>query len=101
MQFSSGTSIFSPEVQGILTLVLLAATLALFYYAMIQMSPKKTQEEVEVKTVITCTSTGQTTERAFQKGDYVGKILGECENSGQSVITSIFEVKKEINKSKK
>lgn len=101
MQLFNNTNLLSPEVQGVLTLLFMAVTLALFYYIMLQMTPKKVQEDIKVKTVLKCLGSGKITERDFQKGDFVGKIVGECEDKSQMIIDNIYSVSSTQNKPKK
>ncbi|MGB9785466.1 MAG: hypothetical protein ACPLSO_06735 [Fervidicoccaceae archaeon] len=90
----NNSSILSPEVQGILTLLFMAISLTFLYYVMIQMQPKKTQESYETVTVLKCLGgSGSVTERPFQKGDFVGKVVGECAEKIPQVIHAIYERK--------
>jgi len=94
----NNSSILSPEVQGILTLLLMAISLTFLYYVMIQMQPKRAQESYETITVLKCLGSGETTERQFQKGDFVGKIVGECSDKLPQVIHAIYERKVSVKK---
>ncbi|MEM0046785.1 MAG: hypothetical protein QW039_02505 [Fervidicoccaceae archaeon] len=94
--FGNNSTILSPEVQGILTLLLMAISLTFLYYIMIQMQPKRTQDNYETVTVIKCLGNGgEISERPFQKGDFVGKIVGECSEKVPRVIHAIYERKVE------
>jgi len=98
-QMFGNNTLLSPEVQGILTLILMAISLTFLYYVMMQMQPKKSQDKFETVTVIKCLGDGGSAEeRPFQKGDFVGKIVGECADKAQKVIYAIYERKVEVKK---
>lgn len=96
--FGNNSSILSPEVQGILTLLFMAISLTFLYYIMIQMQPKRAQESYETVTIIKCLGREEVTERPFQKGDFVGKIVGECAEKVPQVIHAIYEKKVQTKK---
>jgi hypothetical protein len=95
LQLLNTKNILPPEIQGLLTILLLAVTLTFFYYVMIKTTPKKGEEPTVTKTVLKCMGSEKVFERDFEKGDYVGKIVGECEDGSTKYIHVIYEVKTE------
>jgi len=67
----------------LLFLVLLQST------SILKRKPPKTFKTI---TRIECLPKGDISEREFQRGDYVGKVLGACDDGGKLVITAIYEV---------
>jgi hypothetical protein len=96
LQLFNTKNILPPEIQGLLTILLLALTLTFFYYVMMKTTPKKGEEPTVTKTILKCMGTGKVFERDFEKGDYVGKIVGKCDENGSTkYIHAIYEVKPE------
>ncbi len=92
-----GISIFSPQVQGLITLVMLALTLTLFYYIMLKTQPKKVEEKTVTKTLIRCNTCDYSEEREFKRGDFVGKEVGSCpKDNGTLIIRLIYSEKIEM-----
>ncbi len=92
MQFFNNKGILPPEIQGLVTIVFLALTLTFFYYMMIKTVPKKQEEQYITKTLIKCMNSEHTEERRFEKGDYIGKIVGECPEGDTKYIYAIYDV---------
>jgi cellulose synthase/poly-beta-1,6-N-acetylglucosamine synthase-like glycosyltransferase len=67
----------SPETQSLITLVMMALILTLFYYAILKSIPPSTQEVLTTKVIVRCINEDHEEQRAFQKGMYIGKILDE------------------------
>lgn len=67
----------SPETQSLITLVLMAMILTLFYYAILKSIPPSKQEVLTTKVIVRCVNADHEEQRSFQKGLYVGKILEE------------------------
>ena len=83
-----------PEIQSILTILMLALTLTLIYYVMVKTSVRKKEEKFVTKTIVKCFSCDNVEEREFRKGDYIGKIVGECPKCrGTMYIYAIFSTK--------
>jgi len=76
-------NLIPPQIQGLLTLIFMAITLTMIYYILLKTSPQKVKEEYKTVTVIRCDECDHEENRAFQKGDFVGKILGECSECGK------------------
>ena len=93
LQLFNTKNIFPPEIQGLITIVFLALTLTFFYYLMLKTTPRKTEGKSYTKTILKCMGKNETEERDFEKGDYVGKIVGECGEDGSTkYIHAIYEV---------
>lgn len=67
----------SPETQSLITLILLALILTLFYYAILKSIPPSKQEILTTKVIVRCINEDHEEHRTFQKGIYVGKMLDE------------------------
>jgi predicted nucleic-acid-binding Zn-ribbon protein len=74
---------------SLLALVLLAAmSLAPL------LAPRKKPEQWKSITRLKCAACGYTEEREFSKGDYVGKVVGQCPKcGGRLVVDAIFRRK--------
>lgn len=91
---TDGLGFLSPQLQGLITLVMLAATLTLFYYIMIKTQPKKSEERYVTRTIVKCLKCGYEEKRDFKEGDFVGKIEGNCpKDDGTLVIRLIYSEK--------
>lgn len=72
-------------------LAFLVASWGIYFFSG-RAAPKEESAE-NVITVIACKSCGQTEERAFEKGDYIFKDMGQCKKcSGSSYIKSIYAI---------
>lgn len=67
----------SPEAQSLITLILMALILTLFYYAILKSMPPSTQEVLTTRVIVRCINNDHEEQRTFQKGLYIGKILDE------------------------
>ncbi len=84
----------SPELQGLVTIIVMALSLTLLYYIMVKTSVKRKEETYKTFTVLKCSVCEHTEKREFKKGDYVGKIIGECPKCGSTMyIHAIFSEK--------
>lgn len=73
----------TPEMQSLVTLVLMALILTLFYYAILRSVPPPTKEVLTTRVVVRCVNGDAEELRSFEKGLYVGKVLGEkCPKCG-------------------
>ncbi len=81
----------SPELQGLVTIIVMALSLTLLYYIMIKTSIKSKEEIYKTFTVLKCSTCEHTEKGEFKKGDYVGKIMGECPKCGSTMyVHAIF-----------
>ncbi len=93
LQIAGRNNILPPEIQGLITIVFLALTLTFFYYITLKTSPKKQEEKKVTRTILKCMGEEKTEEREFMEGDYVGKIVGKCdENNSTKYIYAIYDV---------
>jgi len=98
---TDGMSILSPQLQGLITLVMMALALTFFYYVIIKTQPKKVEEKTITRTIIRCTTCGYEEKREFTKGDFVGKEVGKCpKDSGPLVISLIYSEKMQVENTK-
>ena len=76
-----------------LTLILLVIILvSLFQVVVTYFTRRKEKPEPQFiyKKVVECTSTSEKKVEDFQVGDFVGKIVGVCNNNGKLVIRAIY-----------
>ena len=95
---TDGLGIISPQLQGIITIIMLAATLTLFYYIMLKTQPKKVEEKFVTKTIIKCTKCAYEEKRDFKEGDFVGKTVGTCPKDGAPLVIRLIYSEKIENK---
>lgn len=70
-------TVISPEVQSLMTLILIALLLTMFYYAILRSLPPAAKDIFTTRTVIRCVNNDYEEVKGFERGMYVGKVLEE------------------------
>ncbi len=76
--------------------ILLLLTMAFFIASLIMGMRRKRQPKPVLKTRLECLNCGYIVEREYRRGDYIGKVEGQCPKCGSPlVVTAVYEERRE------
>ncbi len=85
-----GFNLFNNEVFQIVVLVILMALLAIFSARQATLARTLALAKGQQKIYVIEVCGSNEFKREYREGDYVGKIVGDCENEGKKVIKAIY-----------
>jgi len=92
----ASTGSYTNEVSNLLNILLLALFIASTVLMLASGARRKKVGKRKVYTRIKCFNCGYTIERVYQKGDYVGRVVGKCPRcGGELVVSAVYEVRPE------